>query len=358
MNKRLWIRGIAGNKSGYGKFTMKLVEWFVDAGYDVNFFATNRYDRSDLVEVSDRVKETFVNKDQQDDCVLLIHPPDQRSIPVQNRFNFWYTMWETTKAPDNVISNLNLADEIIVPSSFNISSFSDADNKINTGLVPLGYDSDVVRPIDFQKNHNFTFLVAGTTASNKRKGIHKAVDAFLKAFPENESNSRLIIKITPRCNLRDILPDPGMTDRRIMIIRGDIPNAEMANLYGVCDCYVAPSMGEGFGMHSIEAMATGRPVIAPMFGGTTDFLSHLNSIPVEFDAVGSEKSEADFFYRKVGKMCDVSVDSLAAKMRWIKDAGKQMCEVIGLEGIKTAREYTYIKQGEKLESYLNRKGFF
>ena len=46
-----------------------------------------------------------------------------------------------------------------------------------------------------------------------------------------------------------------------------VPNTELVNLYSECKGFITTSMKEDFGMTAVEALASGKPVIAPNEGG-------------------------------------------------------------------------------------------
>jgi glycosyltransferase involved in cell wall biosynthesis len=53
------------------------------------------------------------------------------------------------------------------------------------------------------------------------------------------------------------------------------PNTpELLNLYQTSDMFILPSLGECFGIATIEAMACGLPVVVTDVGGTADIVSH------------------------------------------------------------------------------------
>lgn len=55
-------------------------------------------------------------------------------------------------------------------------------------------------------------------------------------------------------------------------LAGFIPSEELPDYYRLCDVFAMPSTGEGFGIVFLEAMATGKPVLAGNRDGSTDAL--------------------------------------------------------------------------------------
>jgi len=75
----------------------------------------------------------------------------------------------------------------------------------------------------------------------------------------------------------------------------DVPRAELASLLQACDVWVSPTMGEGFGVGTIEAMACGLPVVITDTTGAREIVG-TGGIVVEpagcFRTPGSEKLRA------------------------------------------------------------------
>jgi glycosyltransferase involved in cell wall biosynthesis len=58
--------------------------------------------------------------------------------------------------------------------------------------------------------------------------------------------------------------------------------AELGALFASCDAYVSLHRCEGFGFPIAEAMASGKPVIATDYSGSTDFLDEETGFPVRW----------------------------------------------------------------------------
>lgn len=70
----------------------------------------------------------------------------------------------------------------------------------------------------------------------------------------------------------DTVPEPA---RPVVALRGQVPDAELAELYRGALCVVAPAFQEDYGLTAIEAMALGKPVIVcEDGGGLTEFVEH------------------------------------------------------------------------------------
>lgn len=151
----------------------------------------------------------------------------------------------------------------------------------------------------FEKNNNITLIIAGT------KGIidySDYQDNFYKEF--NDLN----------------------LDKNVKII-GRISEEDLPKLYRASDCFVFPSLCEGWGLAPMEAISCKTPVIASNIDSISEFLVHeKNSLLVKpEDSKGLS----------------------SAMIRMIKD--KELRKNLSVEGRKTALQYSWEKTAEDTE---------
>lgn len=129
----------------------------------------------------------------------------------------------------------------------------------------------------------FTFLNVFDGGSRLfRKNPMQLIEAFKLAFKPDE-DVQLVIKChRVSDDIMEHLEGEG-EGHNIIFINGIVDEAFMTRLYLNSHCYVSLSKCEGFGLPYLESMALGRPVIAPNYGGCTDFLDGWNSLGVEYD---------------------------------------------------------------------------
>ena len=132
-----------------------------------------------------------------------------------------------------------------------------------------GSGGAVRRRLGLEDGARVLLTVARLRATERSKGC----DAVLRALPHvlrRAPDTRYVIvgegDGLPR--LRALAERLGVRDA--VVFAGRAPDAELPAYYNACDLFVMPSVGEGFGIVFIEALACGKPVIAGDAGGTRD----------------------------------------------------------------------------------------
>jgi glycosyltransferase involved in cell wall biosynthesis len=125
---------------------------------------------------------------------------------------------------------------------------------------PPGVDLDLWHPTAAQRAPGAPRRVLFVGGDFVRKGGPMLLDWYRKQRPADVE-----LHVVTRDAVDDV---PGVVVHRDM--RPNSP--ELVALYGGMDVFVLPSLAECFGIATIEAMATGLPVIASDVGGTADIV--------------------------------------------------------------------------------------
>jgi glycosyltransferase involved in cell wall biosynthesis len=184
----------------------------------------------------------------------------------KDQYKIGYTPWESTELLWGWATPLNqVIDELWVTSEWNAEIFSKHTNKpifvyehgIDDSWVPKKRSLNNFRP--------FRFLHVGEPYF--RKDAQMVVDAFISLYGE-DPNYELILKCSRMNTTRvydkvtgEISGTPNAFYSNIKIIESELSVEQMRGLYDMCDVFVYPSWGEGFGFNPLQAMASGIPTI-------------------------------------------------------------------------------------------------
>ncbi|TMN19320.1 glycosyltransferase [Pseudoxanthomonas sp. X-1] len=199
----------------------------------------------------------------------------------------WF--WELERVPDSWLPAIGLVDEIMVATRFIENAFSRVTDKpILRVPQPLAAITDSgLQRVDFGlEEGKFIFLVAFDFNSwIERKNPYAAIAAFMRAFPKERDDVRLLVKSSNGYRHQDWfrrLLNEAAADPRIIVRDEVIERAHIHALQRCCDAYVSLHRAEGFGLGLAECMAIGKPVIGTAWSGNLDFMDESNSFPVSF----------------------------------------------------------------------------
>lgn len=144
---------------------------------------------------------------------------------------------------------------ITIPSGIDIRKFDPAKSG-NTFREEIGVNSSVP-------------LIVMVAILRVRKGHYYFVHAAKKVVEEFPDARFLIVGDGPqRTNIEHYIKELGLKDNVLMLgLREDIPR-----ILASADLYVIPSLSEGMGQSTMEAMAMGVPVIASDVGGLPELV--------------------------------------------------------------------------------------
>lgn len=340
-NKQVRICAPIDNYTGYGQMINALCDGleFRNVQFTVNPFSFTEH----LVPVSDSIKKRLV---QVPFCDLLITPV----LNVRERImggEVLLTMWESSRLPEHCVTAINAkAKAVIVPTHWGKRSFEESGVKVPVRVANLGINPAVYYERPWPASNVFKFGTAGRLAhAGIRKGVPLTIEAFKRAFPGQKDVS-LTIKIFDDCKL-----DQNIDDPRITVVRGFLPEPDMVKWYEHLHCFVSLTKGEGWGLHIQQAMAIGRPVIAPNDSGQSEFMTEFNSYCCRFTLDPCDWGP----YIGAGNWANCDVDHCAQLMRDAYSHQKES-QSIGARAAKDAGRYTWSKMVDQITAILREFG--
>jgi len=256
-----------------------------------------------------------------------------------------FTMFESTKIPQEWYKHLEKSDLIIVPSRFCQEVFKNAG--FESVVVPLGYDDKtfVYKQKDYEKE---PFVFLHYDAFNQRKGWDLVFKAFNEEF--RSESARLILKTTKLAGY----PFPIMKSQypQIDVIKEQSKSEELADLLQNADCFVLPSRGEGFGIPPLEAIATGTPTIIPNAHGFSEYFSKEHFFEVRI------KESTPALYERykgvdTGTMSEPDVEDLKRQMRFVYEHRSYAFEMAEKSSQWVKENWTYKQTAQRLASILS-----
>lgn len=327
------VRGV----SGYDHLTYALLHGLPSAGAEL-LRHRNSVVRRDLVppELMPPVRAR-----RPGEPMLVAGPPFLFSNVPLDSAAAMFTMWETDRLDPKWVARLNTAGLVIVPSQWQADCFRADGVTVPIEIAPLGFDPVVFHPAG-PPPAVCTFGTAGSlSAGGVRKNAQWVLDVFRRAFP-TEPDVRLRVKTTPGSPGVETYDDP-----RVDVVRAVLPHRELADWYRSLTAYVNGSSCEGFGLHLIEAMACGRPLVTPAYSGLTAFFASDLGYAVDYRLVPVRNE----IY--AGHWAEPSVESMVAQLRAVH-ADPARAAALGERSAVRATSFTWKSAGRQLAAALRK----
>ena len=240
----------------------------------------------------------------------------------KKHYNIAFWLWELEEFPDEWVKYCSLFDEIWTPSAFagqGIKKKSSVPVKTMPYTITVSANKSCTRKTFGLPDGKFLYLVMyDLNSTNGRKNPQGAIEAYKKAFPIEENDHGLVIKVNNAeekelCKLRNFLSGY----HNVYIISEIMTKDKVDSLIGCVDVFVSLHRSEGLGLVLAEAMCLGTPVIATNWSSNTEFMDSGSSCMVKYRLVASKKREG--LYKKGCIWAEPDIEDAALYMRKLKN---------------------------------------
>jgi len=146
----------------------------------------------------------------------------------------------------------------------------------NIEVIPNGIDLKRFENLNRQENRsklglNSESVIMTVGRLEKVKGINYLIKAMtMGELPKINCRLLIIGEGSERKNLESLVEKLELKDRVKFL--GQISNEKIPEHLAAADCFVFPSLSEGFGIAVLEARAAGLPIVATTRGGVVDIV--------------------------------------------------------------------------------------
>lgn len=239
----------------------------------------------DVVSFQGPLTSLFVHRAVADDVprILTFHSPwpteydiKARTDPSLSSLRRRLNVYTRTFAEARVVS---AADRVLVLSEFMGNELERVYGRDDATVVPGGVDverfSPAVEGSPRVDADGTAFLTVRRLS--QRMGIDVLIDAFARIASRFPDAALYVAGDGPlRGDLERRAEDAGVSERVTFL--GYVPDADLPNVYAGADVFVIPTTRlEGFGLATLEALASGTPAVGTTVGGTVDVLGGLAS---------------------------------------------------------------------------------
>ena len=269
---------------------------------------------------------------------------------LEGRYNIGYWPWELSKWPKEWEQVVGIVDEIWVSTKHTYDSVAPAAS-VPVYVMPMAVELGKIskksrKDFGLPKSTKLFCFSFDLNSSIHRKNPQACVDAFLKAFPqENSDNVGLVVKVHPPKGKHkewEKLKKLALSDSRIHIIEKTLSREDLLALYASCDCFLSLHRAEGFGRGIAEALQLGLHVIATDYSGNVDFCHEPYANLVKYKLVKIKNGQYPFSEGQIWANADIN------------HAAKLMQEFVHTPRKKTEREWPQFSTKTVGERYKNR----
>gem|GEM_PF-2575131 len=224
-----------------------------------------------------------------------------------------YTMLESDTLQPQWAQACRNVDLLLAPSQWCVDTLRRDVKGVPCELLPICVDDRLwgTEGPKRELRNGGAFLFLSIFSTCERKGWRKTIQAFSEEF--RGENVGLVLKPTRIAEVAELADWVRSMGAGIEIIKGELTDDEMGQLYRACDVYVSPS-AEGFGVPLVEAALCGLPSVALAAGGTADIVKCGNGylVPPKWEPCVGQLPQ---IYPSSHQWPSCSIDGLREQMR-------------------------------------------
>lgn len=236
----------------------------------------------------------------------------------RDRYNIAFWLWELEEFPEEYIETIKFFDEIWTPSEFASSSIRKVTDKPVYTIpyyVLAAADEKFDRAYFELPEDKFLYLIMyDTNSTMARKNPVGALWAYKRAFPQEEKEVGLVIKVNNATeeDLRIIREQIG-EERNVYFITRTLDKIQVNSLIKTVDVFVSLHCAEGFGLVMAEAMLLGTVCVATDWSSNTEFMNREVACMVSYHKAEIESTAGN--YKKGCMWAKADVEEAAGYLR-------------------------------------------
>lgn len=286
-------------RSGYSTILNCLISKL--SNYEIYFYPRNYGGTSqNLLYLFDNIKLNEISLD----LLLLPIGKLESTNPIihipHNKRRIFYTMWESSRMDDGIVDILHKFPSIVVPNSWNKNNFILQGVKSEINVIQLFANTEIFK---YKENIISDKLIFACGNDDPRKCLNDTVKCFVKAFPD-KCDVQLNVKSNTMPNI--------LNKNIIKVCNTYLTTTALRDWYYDSNVFVSGASAEGWGMMQQESMCCGRPVIASIYAGLSEFMNDANGFGLKFDEVPSD----GYWENPGGKWSKYKEESMIEMMRY------------------------------------------
>lgn len=316
--------GPIDNATGLGQ-SLRLIEKVVqhiDIPYSVSSYDRNKQN----LALKDNYRNKVCDKLYYDINLWHVNPSEFTDMYLyfgkysfDKRYNIAFWLWELEDFPDEWIPLMHLLDEIWTPSEYISKSIRKKTEKpVYTIPYCISAEIDLKlygRAYFGLKEKQFLFLMMYDAKSiQERKNPEGAVEAFKKAFPQEQMNVGLVIKINSASSKElSLIRKRFEGYKNVYLLNKELDKIQVNSLIASADVFVSLHRAEGFGLVLAEAMINHIPVIATNWSANIEFMNTETSCLVGYKMKTLKK---DIYpYKKGNRWAEPDIEEASGYMK-------------------------------------------